>query len=451
MEMKPRTEYASLFVSCPKFVTEEAADQPFGLVRLEEQMLELAIDPKKRSSSSGSEDELYSLVGTRQKKMATKFSDVLLEPATVCSISWADQHQELLMCKVKAEADCISFSPKTIKRLEEELAQTCHLREYVERVERSKSFTVKCRQCDSRLHSHGKNEFQLGLLPSDEWLDISPQLDYFCGLSGSQCCGQHLEKSVHVHQGILGFSGGFNAESTRHWLPDESKIVFSNSFILLHKNEKTMDKEISEQQIEGVQGSILLCSNCNVQLGTTLKSRPDIFKLYLSVLNVYTGENQQRGSYILSRFNSMECFLAWIILAKCEHHSSMKLLIRSLDKTAQLLIWLLEPYVLLTKGVLQETSTEDASISSDNSTPADASSISFPALKILYKLFDSDSCKQDPRANGGDSSVAILEMPMGACFQLTELLLNSSLMLPPPLRALGQFYVGFIRLKDRID
>jgi hypothetical protein len=57
-------------------------------------------------------------------------------------------------------------------------------------------------------------------------------------------------------------------------------------------------------------------------------------------------------------------------------------------------IWLLEPYVLLTKGVLQETSTEDASISSDNSTPADASSISFPALKILYKLFDSDSCKQ---------------------------------------------------------
>jgi hypothetical protein len=116
------------------------------------------------------------------------------------------------------------------------------------------------------------------------------------------------------------------------------------------------------------------------------------------------------------RFHSMECFLAWILLNKCEHQSSMKLLIRSLDKTPQLLvqlsfvkliksnpllqIWLLEPYVLFTKGVLKEISTEEdelielAKRTSNSISSQQNSSISFPALKILYKLFDSDSSKQ---------------------------------------------------------
>jgi hypothetical protein len=59
-------------------------------------------------SNTGSEDELDFLASTR-KKFSTKFGDILLDPATICSISWADSKQELLMCKVKAEADCSSF------------------------------------------------------------------------------------------------------------------------------------------------------------------------------------------------------------------------------------------------------------------------------------------------------------------------------------------------------
>lgn len=63
-------------------------------------------------------------------------------------------------------------------------------------------------------------------------------------------------------------------------------------------------------------------------------------------------------------------------------------------------IWLLEPYVLFTKGVLKEISTEEdelielAKRTSNSISSQQNSSISFPALKILYKLFDSDSSKQ---------------------------------------------------------
>ena len=48
---------------------------------------------------------------------------------------------------------------------------------------------------------------------------------------------------------------------------------------------------------------------------------------------------------------------------------------------------------------------------------------------------------RDPRATGEDSSVGILDVPIGCCLQLTKILLTSSLAIPPPLRALGQFYV----------
>ena len=51
LEMKPKTEYASLFVGCPKeAINSSDGSEPFGMIRLEEQMLELGIDPHKHSS-----------------------------------------------------------------------------------------------------------------------------------------------------------------------------------------------------------------------------------------------------------------------------------------------------------------------------------------------------------------------------------------------------------------
>ncbi|KAI3411853.1 hypothetical protein GPALN_001915 [Globodera pallida] len=359
-----------------------------------------------------------------------------------------------MMCKVKAEADCVTFVPKTIGQLEDELAQHCLLREYVERIERSRTFQVKCRQCGHLLHSHTKGDFELGVLPFDDWLDTAPQMDYFCGDS-SDCCGAHLERSTAQQQnfggGILGFSTVFSADSSRHWLPGERKIVFSNSFVLFQKNDK-LSMELNEVTLEHLSVRIVSCAKCNTQLGTTLKNYPNVFKLHLSVLHVY-GDNQLRSAYISNRFLSMESFLAWMLLNKCEQHSSVKLIVRSLDRSPHLLIWLLEPYVLLTKGVLWAfdfTDTEK-NVHSSGTVPSDVASITFPALKVLYKCFDTLASKQDPRANGCDSSVGILEIPTASCLQLTEMLLSSSLALPPPLRALGQFYVGFIRMKDRVD
>uniref|UniRef100_A0A915LTM5 E3 ubiquitin-protein ligase E3D n=1 Tax=Meloidogyne javanica TaxID=6303 RepID=A0A915LTM5_MELJA len=375
IEMKPKSEFASLFISCPKY-SEEVDVEPYGLIKLEEQMLELTNNLQKDSK-----DEQ---IPPSTKRMGTKFGDILLNPPTLCLISWADNQHDLLMCKVKADVDCVNLCQKSVKMLEEELSQNCNLRDYLDRIERSKTFNVVCRQCESILHTHSRNDYEFGILPCDDWLDLSPQMDYFCAFSGNECCTKHFENNKsNTKEGLLRFTGNFGSELTRH-LPTENQT--------------------------------------------------DILRLHLSTLHVY-GDNKLKTSYIPTRFYSSECFLAWMILNKCEIYSSMKLLFRSLDKMPQILIWLIEPYVVLTRGVLKEL-PEDTNTSS-NSFPT---SISFPALKVIYKLFDSDSCHQDPRANGSDSSVGILDVPLGCCIQLAELLLNSSLSLPIPLRALGQFY-----------
>lgn len=436
MEMKPKSEFASLFVSCPKYSEDVEAD-PYGLIKLEEQLLELTNNLQQHSNNSKDGQISLSL-----KRMGTRFIDILVNPTTVCFTSWADNQHDLLMCKVKADVDCVNLCQKSVKMLEEEMSQNCNLRDYLDRIERTRTFNVVCRQCETIIHTHSRNEYEFGILPCDDWLDLSPQMDYFCAFSGDECCTKHFDNELNTKEGLLKFSGKFGSELTKH-LPNESRIVLSNLFIFFQKH--TLDKTVKEHIQDDSREKIILCRNCNVQLGTSLKNRSDIFRLHLYTLHVY-GENKLKTSYIPTRFYSTECFLAWMILNKCEMYSSMKLLFRSLDKMPQLLIWLIEPYVVLTRGVLKEL-PEDA----DESSNAFPTSISFPALKVIYKLFDSDSCHQDPRANGSDSSVGIFDVPLSCCIQLAELLLTSSLSLPIPLRALGQFYVGFIRLKDRID
>ncbi|KAL3076863.1 hypothetical protein niasHT_039643 [Heterodera trifolii] len=458
LEMKPSTDLASLFVSLPGPVSNEgkAVDEPLGIMRVDDQSLEIAFDVQDIAEQTGCQSADFSSSMFFQK-FGAKFVDIVLEPTTLCSPSWADAQQRLIMCKVRAEADCVTFAPKTIGRLEEELAQRCLLREYVERIEHNRTFHVNCRRCGHLIHSHSKGDFVFGVFPNDDWLETAPQMDYFCALS-SDCCGAHLEMSSvqprNSGEGILGFSPVLSADSSRHWLPGERKIVFSNSFILFQNTDK-LAKEVTEVATEGLPFRIVSCTKCNTHLGTTLKSHPNVFKLHMSVLHVY-GDSHQRSAYTSNRFLSMESFLAWMLLNKCEHHSSVKLIVRSLDRNPHLLIWLLEPYVLLTKGVLCSVhfpATANQQNLLLNSLPNDnnAASITFPALKVLYKCFDTFDSKQDPRANGCDSSVGILELPTDSCLRLTEMLLSSSLSLPPPLRALGQFYVGFIRMKDRVD
>lgn len=80
---------------------------------------------------------------------------------------------------------------------------------------------------------------------------------------------------------------------------------------------------------------------------------------------------------------------------KSESQSSMKLLIRTYEQKPLILVWLLEPYPIMTNGVLKSVEAVGAveSESDENAPPLpNLHKIqSFCALKILYKIFDTQS------------------------------------------------------------
>ncbi|KAI1717103.1 HECT-like ubiquitin-conjugating enzyme (E2)-binding domain-containing protein [Ditylenchus destructor] len=422
IEMKPRQDFASMFIDCPPSNVANIQDDAYreneyenDVVKVGDQYLELIADDttSPRETNEQNNDEAVTNE-PHNRKFTTKLIDILLDPNSVCALSWADNHR-LFMCKVRAEADSgVPFSPKAFRRFEDEINSVFPLREYVEQLKGS-AFTIICRECQCHLHSHLTGEYEYHVLPDDDWLDTSPQLDYYC----AQTCGGAHASHGHSHQkgehdGLLGFSN--LAEASQKWLPTDERIVFTNSFVMFQESE-TLQRAIKRND-DG--SNVLNCNRCVSQIGTVLRNHNKIYKLHISAIRMIKRDvADPRDCYVVNRFGSFERYFAWMLLYKCESQSSMKLLIRAYNKVPYLLVWILEPYVIFTKGVLEEES------------------------KVQITT--------DPRANGMDSSVGIVDVPVGCCLQLIEILLASSHALPPSFRSVGQLYVGFLRLKDHVD
>lgn len=78
-----------------------------------------------------------------------------------------------------------------------------------------------------------------------------------------------------------------------------------------------------------------------------------------------------------------------------------------------------------------------------------------PDQKYAFKLKDGVSTLKtvflfsDPRATGEDCSVAPIFLPVTACHDFVEILLQSTKSLPVAYRHVGQFYVGYLKLADK--
>ncbi|VDM43113.1 unnamed protein product [Toxocara canis] len=105
IELKPRAEFASLFVDCPPINEENVQSDAFAsgssandvqkteLVKVGEHALELKDIENGNVESNSVRSRFYA-----------RIADLCLHPNTVCALTWAD-HSRLFMCKVHAEAD----------------------------------------------------------------------------------------------------------------------------------------------------------------------------------------------------------------------------------------------------------------------------------------------------------------------------------------------------------
>ncbi|GMS88293.1 hypothetical protein PENTCL1PPCAC_10468 [Pristionchus entomophagus] len=407
IELKPRAEFASLFVDCPPHdgAKEGACSD---VVRVGEHWVVL-----EENSESG-EEETHSF--------RARIDDLSLSPESICAPTWTDNHR-LFMCKVHADASNLPLVPKTFHRLARDMTTTTDLEEFVE-ASSGGGLYVECAGCGAKLIEKKPGDCSVGALPSEDFLETSPGGDFYC----RDTCGAQCDPFKHSHHGDRTVIG--TQERHDEWTPRKDYALMSNTTIVVHRETMMPDAVTFEEKMA-------VCGACNQPLGALVKNHASFIALHDSVTTIRTN---QPKSYLETRFCDMAQFFALLILGQCEAQSSLKLVIRSLDKTPHILVWLLDSYVVLASGDLV-----------DGREPASSANCpAFPAIKMLYKVFDANTAASDPRANGEDASVGLMDVPLGCALKIVELLLQSSHTLPPACRSVGQFYVGFLNISDSI-
>lgn len=419
LEVKPRAELASLFVDCPpddfpKCGLESGDDnnkenEVLDMIRISEHTIELGL-PAIVAESLQMEQKL--------PRYSATISNLTLYSQSLCAPNWADNHR-IFMCKLHVETDGTPLVPKTFHRLARDICDSNALEEYCE--EAHSSVSISCTQCGCPIIENETGSTVLSCLPSDDFFETSPSADYYCRDS----CGVSCDPERHKNHRDETESGRIHSD----WLPNKTKFLLSHSYVAVSQ-ESLSGKRMSSDK------GVLYCNGCNTELGTVVRNCQDIFLLHHSVCTL----SANAKPFLKERFSDTSIFFAQLILSSCEAQSSLKLVVRSLKKVPHLLVWLLDSYIVAAVGELRD---EEIEISQHEVHP-------FPAVKMLYKVFDAQSAANDPRANGEDSSVGLINVPFGCCMQLIEHLLLSSHSLPVPCRSVGQFYVGFLKLAERV-
>lgn len=247
------------------------------------------------------------------------------------------------------------------------------------------------------------------------------------------------------------------AEAIKKWLPSEKHYVLADSFVLLSKTDQ-LEKFLTH---EHGAFNTLKCTRCLAYLGYALRKHKQVYKLFLTATDLFTSD--PKLSYIPMRYNSNERYFAWLLLQRSEAESSLKLVVRSTEKKPHMLIWILDSYYIMTLGQLEKDTPSHKEEQKEDQENLVALKIeiepeneifqapSFTALKVLYKIFDEETALSDPRATGGDASIGFIDIPSNSVMKMMEIILANSLQLPPMCRAVGQFYVGFLRLNEKMD
>ncbi|KAL6725498.1 hypothetical protein Aduo_007547 [Ancylostoma duodenale] len=362
LEVKPRAELASLFVDCPP---DEPGDEGTGqdesnkenaslnLVRVSEHAVELGV-PATIAESLHMEEKL--------PRYRANISKLTLYPQSLCAPTWADNHR-LFMCKIHVETDGSPLVPKTFHRLASDISDTEALEEYCKNAAGA-SISLDCSQCGRPIIETRSRDVTLSCMPSDDWLETSPSADYYCRDS----CGAGCDPERHSKKRDGTESGNMHSD----WFPTVKRYLISHSYVAVNR-ESLSDPGMCHDD------RYLLCSGCNAELGTVVKNCNQIVLFHHAVCTLSVNSKP----FLKTRFPDTSVFFAQLVLSSCEAQSSLKLVVRSLNKTPHVLIWLLDSYVVAATGELHKEEEEDNGALSDIRP--------FPAVKMLYKVFDAQS------------------------------------------------------------
>ncbi|VDN25145.1 unnamed protein product [Cylicostephanus goldi] len=334
LEVKPRAELASLFVDCPTEdpMNDEGVEhdennkenESLNLVRISEHGVEIGI-PAALAENMHLEK--------KSPRYSVNISNLTLYPQSLCAPTWADNHR-LFMCKLHVEADGLPLVPKTFHRLASDISDTHALQEYCNE-SAGASVSLSCTQCNRPILENKTGEVAFTCLPSDDWLETSPSADYYC----RDTCGAGCDPEKHGRKFDSADSGNMHSD----WYPTAKRFLVSHSYA-------GINKDILSEPDMCRDDRVVLCKGCNSELGHVMKTSSKIVLFHHAVCTFSVNSKP----YMQSRFPDTSVFFAQLVLSSCEAQSSLKLVVRSLDKTPHVLIWLLDSYVVAATGELHE-------------------------------------------------------------------------------------------------
>ncbi|CAD6198642.1 unnamed protein product [Caenorhabditis auriculariae] len=121
--------------------------------------------------------------------------------------------------------------------------------------------------------------------------------------------------------------------------------------MISYTNVVVFKESILENSVE-IEGKNVICTSCRAELGRVQKYHSEMFSFNHLTATLTVGGNRQ--PYIEKTPQNISVFMAQLVLSTCEAQGSLKLIVRSLDRTPHLLIWLLDSYVILATGQLEK-------------------------------------------------------------------------------------------------
>ncbi|KAI6177993.1 hypothetical protein M3Y98_00452800 [Aphelenchoides besseyi] len=412
LEMKVN-EKAVVSIFCPP-ATSESETQPIEVVKFTENSIEFI-----RDLTPGSEKPSIERYGVQ-------FTNVQFNPESVSNELFSESRR-LFTCRVQLCYRDHVCGLRRFSDIQSYMSKKVPLDAYCERLTHN-GIRALCRTCMTVLLETTDNN-TMKFIPisnadgSDE-LEATATDDF----TFHSCANQHKHDDC-LKDGLLKTTTKEVAAATTqnlHNVPTVGKTFLSDSFLAIRKTDELSNISADKES------RTVRCKGCTSELGRTAKINPNVFQMHMSGL-ILEDQNLSRD-FITERFGSLERYFAFLLLRHSGIDSSLKLLFRTYERDPYLLVWLIEPIFVFAGGQLAEIETEikpqPKQKGPKNSMPDFSVITSFCALKILYKVYDSETSNSNTRPCGVDSTVSYIDIPLFSCMQLEELLLRNSARLP---------------------
>uniref|UniRef100_UPI0035901FCA E3 ubiquitin-protein ligase E3D n=1 Tax=Myxine glutinosa TaxID=7769 RepID=UPI0035901FCA len=295
-------------------------------------------------------------------------------------------------------------------------------RSLVSQLRNLKSFQISCLNCGMELLKPNSQVLRVLSLPSENWR----------AAVGSWHCNCHSNGLSEVPvPGILRPRVGDYLLGDTQLLLNAQHVASAIVSRTAAGKEMGISFEVGKDVEQGQrQENEMICSSCGSWLGKI--EATGIAKAYLTEILLPGSEQFSKDDFRSSRCGSVESFIAHRLMDLSQSLSTFRFRVNTPCGHTTLLLWALNSDTLFISRLPTDTGIRPTITG-------------HAVIKVLYSDSRSLACSWE-----NDFKVQTLELPVRTCHELANTLQQSTSTMPPSLRSLNHFQVGYLRLEPAV-